>query len=956
MACLMQLTRIFLSMAISSSWCLWAPASEPVGSRDEPTTVVDLCGDWTFAYTIARSTQVPPAEAFNATMPVPGCWDDRFDRDKALELWPQARFNPDFAPIHFPIDKPGDASLPYLLGTGWYRKQLEIPAAWKGRQITLQVGRGVMEAWVYVNGHEVHHHLGHSTNWEMPLAPHLKFGQPNELVIAVDNTRTDRLGCTIRGWKGRSAGIFGPVAIRLAGQARIADLYVYPDENQLRWRVVVQGDLPPSSQFQWRILDPGTKQVVASGMQPVAGEHTRWNSETFGLKRWSDREPNLYRCEIRLQGGGGCLDVREQSFGVRRLTREGMGLRLNGQPIFLRGFDESAYFPLTCTPPTDVAWYREHIRLLKQIGFNWLRSHTSVPLEPYLQAADELGMLVQVEPPVGYTLPEWRDILRACRKHPSVVIYCCGNEELLDERKIEYLRQCATELCDLAPDALFNPQEALRGVEYNHHKAGLGEGAVQRPFPHNPVRLAKLREFSDVFGQYTWGWLSYTSLLGEPDKIDQRLAIYKRPCLSHELGIIGCYLDLSLEPRYQSLRIGPNLYAAARQELCKAGLLDRAAVYYRNSAAWQRLMFKDAMETARRCRLLSGYDCLGASDVHWHRGGYGCGLLNEFDELKPGRSIEDILSYNGESVLLVSEQRERNLMAGQPLRKSLFVSWFGEGPLQGAVLRWSLTAADGTKLAGGEQDVPPIKAGTVGPIAAISAPTRKLDRPTKAVLAVELAGPDGRLRNQWDYWLFPADKPVVPQNIWVVTELDATNMKKLVAGDRVVLLGSKPFPVRALGFQMGLAGRPEGNLATVISQHPLMERFPHDGYCDWQFSKMFRGAAAVQFDEIPEAFDPILEVVSSYKKLRRQAAVFEWRVGKGRLLVCSLRLPDSDPAAVYFRRRLFDYAAGEQFQPRTPIAPERLAQWLKLAPSTIKPVEKPDEGFDQRGQLPPAKN
>jgi len=166
--------------------------AEAAGSPAEPPAVVDLCGDWAFAYTAARGEQVPPASAFGAVMPVPGCWDARFDRAKARSLWPDAQFNPNYRPIRFPAEaKPPDASLPYLLGTGWYRRQLHVPAAWKCRQITLQVARVVMEAWVYVNGREVHHHLGHSTSWEVPLAAHLAPGKTNELVIAVDNTRTD---------------------------------------------------------------------------------------------------------------------------------------------------------------------------------------------------------------------------------------------------------------------------------------------------------------------------------------------------------------------------------------------------------------------------------------------------------------------------------------------------------------------------------------------------------------------------------------------------------------------------------------------------------------------------------------------------------------------------------------------------------------------------------------------
>ena len=77
---------------------------------------------------------------------------------------------------------------------------------------------------------------------------------------------------------------------------------------------------------------------------------------------------------------------------------------------------------------------------------------------------------------------------------------------------------------------------------------------------------------------------------------------------------------------------------------------------------------------------------------------------------------------------------------------------------------------------------------------------------------------------------------------------------------------------------------------------------------------MLVGGAAVQLDAVPEAFDPILEVVNSYKTISKQAAVFEWRVGKGRLLVCSLNLPGSDPAAAYFRGCLLTDAAGEQFR------------------------------------------
>lgn len=921
---------------------------------NEPISTIDLSGEWAFAYTPAH-TESPPAEsAFATTIPVPGCWDDRFDRAQAEKQWPNATFNP-ASPIVFPIrEKVEDASFPFLVGTGWYCRTIDVPAEWQNRQVTLNVGRVVMEAWVYVNGHMVHHHLGHSTDFVVPLTDHLNVGQANRLVIAVDNTRTDRIGCVIRGWKGRSAGIFGPVTLRTAGTARIADLYVYPDAEILHWHVALDGNLPAGSELYWQVLDSDGKTAVAHGVQPAAEKQVRWTSDPKGMKPWSDRQPYLYQLEVCLRAGDRRLDVCRQPFGLRRLTTVGTNLRFNDRPIFLRGVCEHAYFAQSCTPPLAIDWYRNHLHVLKSIGFNWLRFHTWVPPEPYLQAADQLGFLVQVEPPRGYAMPEWQDILLACRKHPSVVIYCCGNEEQLDDAKVKFLRQCAAEQKALAPDALFNPQEALRGVEYEFTPDDR-KTMVGQPFPHNPARLAKLKEFSDVFTPYALGMTSYFSLTGVPSGLDSNHGIYERPCMTHELGIAGCYLDLSLEDRYKDTRIGTGLFRAARESLANAGLADRAATYYRNSAAWQRLILKDAMETVRHCRLLAGYDCLGANDSHWIRMGYGCGVLNEFDEMKPGRSVEDILSYNGESVLLVNKQRERNLQAGSMFERELSLSWFGEGTLHAAELHWTLRDTGGNVLCEHRSPVADIEPGTVTPITPIAAALPKIEQPAKATLEAQLTAPNVSIRNRWDYWIFPPASPTPASNVAVVTSIDSQTIRGLAAGQRVVLLGHKPFPTRPMTFQIGVAGRAEQNFATVIAKHPLADRFPHDGYCDWQFRSMLNGVC-VNLDALPETFDPILEVVSSYKQLHRQAALFEWRVGQGRLLVCTLQLPPSDPAAAFLQGQILSYAAGDQFQPRTEISPEKLGSLLSLGEAGSPTIAPTDQGFDQRGQLPEKKS
>ena len=127
---------------------------------------------------------------------------------------------------------------------------------------------------------------------------------------------------------------------------------------------------------------------------------------------------------------------------------------------------------------------------------------------------------------------------------------------------------------------------------------------------------------------------------------------------------------------------------------------------------------------------------------------------------------------------------------------------------------------------------------------------------------------------------------------------------------------------------MALAGRVQGNLATVIADHPLMRRFPHESYCDWQFYAMLEGGTAVNFNNLEVPFDPIIDVVSSFKLIRKQSNLFEWKVGKGRLLVATLNLDLSDPAAAYLLDSIVAYVQGDEFNPRTCVDIKTIARLM----------------------------
>ncbi len=936
---------------------------------------VDLSGDWAFAYQppdAAPPDIMPAPGEFAAAMPAPGNWDDHLDRLRRLTSWSKARFNPDYRPVEFPMGThPPNTTLPYLLGTGWYRRTVKIDGLDRHSRVMLTVGGVVGEGWVWLNGRCLAHQTTHRLPFTVRLDPWVKPGA-NDLVLAVSNLAHDKESCDLRGYAGYSAGICGPVTLKITRQALLENFYLQPAAGgrAIQWQVDVAGAGEARNlQTRYRLAEWNSGRTVLDGAALARGRTARWTTSAQDVICWSDRDPRLYRAICELWRENELLDQVEQPFGLRLLERRGNQLFLNGQPLYLRGMCEHGYFPLTTTPPLDQAFYLENCRKLKELGYNWIRFHTWVPGEAYLKAADEAGMLVQLEAYHGFDAADWRRILRHGRTHPAVVLYACGNEECIDAPRLKMLRRMAVIARREAPDALFNPQSALRGVEYGD-PAHLGPGAVARPYPHHPGKLAQLKKFADVFAPYCWGMLSYTHSISRGDRrvIDRRLKAYQRPCLAHEIGITGTYLDLDLENRYAGTRIGTALYATACRYLARAGLLSRAARYYRNSCAWARLLYKYNLETARMCQTVSGYDHLGAYDHHWHRYGYPCGVMNEFYEIKPGESAENFRRSNGESALLLDAGPRRNFNAGAAAAWDLHVSWFAPARVKNGLVEWRLADDAGLTRARGTLPFRNLAPGQIRKLGTISLRMPEVSRAEHLTLHARLVAPEQELDNLWDFYVYPqpAGAPAVsldgallkkwrrfcqseaggrPAAIRIVPALTDAAMSHLRGGGVIILLGHNPFAALPTEFHSCSAGRALGNMATVIYDHPLTRDFPHAGWCGWQFYSMLEGGAAVVFDDLPMEFKPIIEVVSSFKLIVKQAALFECRMGAGRLLVCSLNLLPGDPGSVYLLGRMAAYAAGADFQPELSLDPDWLAR--RAPAGAINPeYTATDQAFD----------
>lgn len=313
---------------------------------------------------------------------------------------------------------------------------------------------------------------------------------------------------------------------------------------------------------------------------------------------------------------------------------------------------------------------------------------------------------------------------------------------------------------------------------------------------------------------------------------------------------------------------------------------------------------------------------LGDIDHHWHTFGYRAGMMNEFYEMKPGETAENVRRYNGESVLLTDLGTERCFGAGEPLEIRFLASLFGGEDVKNGVLEVELKTSDGRCLERRSFAVS-AKNGGVRDLACLETSVPTVERPIRVRVCARLRQDNYDLENQWEIWVFPQASAELG-SVVCTRELNDRLLGELEQGTDVLLLGCGPFAANPMSFRISLAGRNSGNLATVIEDHPLTRTFEHDGFCSWQFADLMNGSECLYYPPAAQVpFAPIIDVASSYKWVRRQAALAEFRVGEGRVLISTFRVGEN-AASRWWLWNLLQYMNGDDFCPRDSVTISQL--------------------------------
>ena len=352
----------------------------------------------------------------------------------------------------------------YAAGKGEYRKKFATP---KGEIVKLHFEGVYQKAEVYVNGQKAGQHGYGYTPFTIDVTPYLFKGKrQNEVVVKVNNS--EQPNC--RWYSG--SGIYRHVWLETMPALHIAENGVFVttpkiEANKATVNVEVTVQNEGNSEQQSIVEVEGQQKTVllkAGESKKVDFSYTISNPHL-----WSPDDPYLYTENVKLSTLSSQLSTK---YGIRSFSFDAeKGFVLNGKPMVLNGACVHHDDGVLGAMAFDAAEIRK-VKLMKEAGFNLIRTSHNPTTRAFLDACDSIGMLV-----IGEAFDGWRTaklkydystLIDSCyredihamvmrdRNHPSIISWSLGNEvierkELRVVHTARLLKKAVLEIDDTRP-------------------------------------------------------------------------------------------------------------------------------------------------------------------------------------------------------------------------------------------------------------------------------------------------------------------------------------------------------------------------------------------------------------------------------------------------------------------------------------------------------------------------
>lgn len=390
------------------------------------------------------------------------------------------------------------------MGQGWYRKTFTPPAEWEGKRVLVDFEGLLLVGDVYLNGERIggtdYGYLG----FDADISKKLKFGEPNVLAVKADTGKPENS----RWYTG--AGLYRDVNFIVTDPKQYFVRHPFaittPDVSADKSTVVIDGEL--TNYVKDDSIRVGIEIIAPDGQAVYSKTTSHWNNrkqpirefrldslELNNVSLWDLDTPNLYTMVATIYRPDGTVaDKLEERFGIRKIEfSPEYGFKLNGEKVLLKGIANHHTLGALGAAAYPKA-IEKRIDMLKDFGFNHIRTSHNPYSKQFLDLCDEKGILVVDELYDKWTsqfaggrkdwtelwqhdVPEW---VRRDRNHPSVIFWSLGNElQLIPDLPYNDWGVTPYKL----QKALLNRYDTTRPVTVAMHPRGRNEHTDSLPAP-----------------------------------------------------------------------------------------------------------------------------------------------------------------------------------------------------------------------------------------------------------------------------------------------------------------------------------------------------------------------------------------------------------------------------------------------------------------------------------------
>ena len=339
-------------------------------------------------------------------------------------------------------------------GDCWYQKKFDVESV-ENEKVFLYFEGVMHEAWVWINGKFVTHHQGGYLPFTVDATDFVQ-AKENTIIVKVNNEDNPQIppGKTLKTLDfNYYGGIYRNVYLIKTNPVYITDAVhanqingggilvhfdkISKDKASGIVKVNIKNETDEPKKIKLEITFSAKDKKIAFSSKEVmiaskSDESIVQNIEILNPTLWGIEEPNLYEVEVNVVSENSTVDSQIIKTGIRKAALKADGFYLNDNKLFINGTNRHQEYPLIGYALSDEANYRDAVKI-KNAGFDFVRLSHYPQTEAFLNACDEVGLLVMNcisgwqfvgdEKFIENSFQEIRDFSRRDRNHPSIIFW-----------------------------------------------------------------------------------------------------------------------------------------------------------------------------------------------------------------------------------------------------------------------------------------------------------------------------------------------------------------------------------------------------------------------------------------------------------------------------------------------------------------------------------------------------